>query len=123
MEPAKIKGNLGKTTKFTPELFPSQAISPFFHLLNPKKEIGYFKLLAFRATWVLNQIMDYWGRPESDSVSTGPSKTEAAAPVKEEKPQEEEANINVGNFFYQVDDYKNAFLIIILLVYQSKFIF
>ena len=49
--------------------------------------------------------MDYWGRSESDSAFTGPSKTEAAAPVKEEKPQEEEANVNVGNIFDQVDDY------------------
>ena len=49
--------------------------------------------------------MDYWGRSESDSASTGASKTEAAAPVIEEKPQEEEANVNVGNIFDIVDDY------------------
>ena len=49
--------------------------------------------------------MDYWGRSESDSASTGPSKTEAASPVKEEKLQEEEAIVNVGNIFDIVDDY------------------
>ena len=48
--------------------------------------------------------MDYWGRSESDSASTGLFKTEAAASVKEEKPQEEEANVNVGNIF-DIGDY------------------
>ena len=64
-----------------------------------------FKLLAFRTSLVLNLKMDYWCRSESDSASTGPSKTEAATPVKEEKPQEEKANVNVGNIFYIGDDY------------------
>ena len=64
-----------------------------------------FKLLAFWTSLVLNLIMDYWGRSESDSASTGSFKTEAAAPVKEEKPQEEEANVNFGNIFDIGDDY------------------
>ena len=41
----------------------------------------------------------------SDETSTGLAKTEAVAPIKEEEPQEGEADINVANIFDQVDDY------------------
>ena len=59
--------------------------------------------------------MNYWGRSESDLASTRLSKTEAAAPIKEEKSQEE-TNVNVGNIFNIGDDYSNAFSIIILVI-------
>ena len=62
-----------------------------------------FKLLAFRISLVLNLIMDYWGRSGSDSASTRLFKTEEAAPVKKEKPQEE-VNVNVGSIF-DIGDY------------------
>ena len=106
MEPAKIKRNLWKATKFAPGLLPSPATSLYFDLLKPKRKYAMnFKLLAFRTSLVLNLIMDYWGRSESDLASSWASKTKDAAPVKEEKPQEEEANVNVGNIFSIVDDY------------------
>ena len=66
-----------------------------------------FKLLAFRTSLVLNLIMDYWGRSGSDSASTGLSKNEEAAPVKEEKLQEELANVNVGSIF-DIGDYRKT---------------
>ena len=41
----------------------------------------------------------------SDETSAGLAKAEAVAPIKEEEPQEEEADVNVANIFDQVDDY------------------
>ena len=41
----------------------------------------------------------------SDETSAGLVKAEAVAPIKEEEPQEEEADVNVTNIFDQVDDH------------------
>ena len=44
-------------------------------------------------------------RTMSDEISAGIAKTEIVATIKEEEPQEEEADVNVANIFGKVDDY------------------